>query len=218
MNKTPKKKTSKIHAKKSTKAASTNRAADTPQDSLLFSLNLPKEPPPTYLQRSTPNINNVNIDLSSEEDLEASTVSMDTTMKKPIKPYKPRLSKKMGKTRKTVSSTPFTDVAQELDYSNLKIHSEMEKCSAIREVKAVMTEAEHEDTVSQEDSETEDEYPAAALDNGSHDSLMSDDDDDCDSSPAWMLLGWKEMALAFFLTGIGAFGYICFSTDYCSYC
>lgn len=37
-------------------------------------------------------------------------------------------------------------------------------------------------------------------------------------SPSWMAIGWKEVALATVLTGIGVVGYVCYVTDYCSFC
>jgi len=39
-----------------------------------------------------------------------------------------------------------------------------------------------------------------------------------DETPSWMEIGWKEVALATVLTGIGVLGYVCYVTDYCSYC
>ena len=36
--------------------------------------------------------------------------------------------------------------------------------------------------------------------------------------PAWPPVGWKEFVLAAFVTGLAAVGYVCYTTDYCSYC
>ena len=37
--------------------------------------------------------------------------------------------------------------------------------------------------------------------------------------PTWLAeVGWKEFALASFLTGVGVMCYICYCTDYCTYC
>lgn len=36
--------------------------------------------------------------------------------------------------------------------------------------------------------------------------------------PAWPPVGWKEFALAAFVTGLAAVGYVCYTTDYCSFC
>lgn len=43
-------------------------------------------------------------------------------------------------------------------------------------------------------------------------------DDGGESYPAWPLVGWKEFALAAFVTGLAAIGYVCYTTDYCKYC
>ncbi len=39
-----------------------------------------------------------------------------------------------------------------------------------------------------------------------------------ESSAQWMEIGWKEVALATVISGIGVLGYVCYVTDYCSYC
>ena len=36
--------------------------------------------------------------------------------------------------------------------------------------------------------------------------------------PGWPAVGWKEFALAAFVTGLAAVGYVCYTTDYCSFC
>ena len=36
--------------------------------------------------------------------------------------------------------------------------------------------------------------------------------------PGWPPVGWKEFAIAAFVTGVAAVGYICYTTDYCKYC
>ena len=39
-----------------------------------------------------------------------------------------------------------------------------------------------------------------------------------DNYPAWPPVGWKEFALAAFVTGLATVGYICYTTDYCKFC
>ena len=39
-----------------------------------------------------------------------------------------------------------------------------------------------------------------------------------DNYPAWPPVGWKEFALAAFVTGLAAVGYVCYTTDYFKYC
>ncbi len=36
--------------------------------------------------------------------------------------------------------------------------------------------------------------------------------------PGWPPVGWKEFAIAAFVTGVAAVGYVCYTTDYCKYC
>ena len=42
--------------------------------------------------------------------------------------------------------------------------------------------------------------------------------DTSEAYPAWPPVGWKEFALAAFVTGLAAVGYVCYTTDYCSFC
>lgn len=39
-----------------------------------------------------------------------------------------------------------------------------------------------------------------------------------DNYPAWPPVGWKEFALAAFVTGLAAVGYVCYTTDYFKFC
>ena len=36
--------------------------------------------------------------------------------------------------------------------------------------------------------------------------------------PGWPPVGWKEFAIAAFVTAVAAVGYVCYTTDYCKYC
>ena len=36
--------------------------------------------------------------------------------------------------------------------------------------------------------------------------------------PGWPPVGWKEFAIAAFVTTVAAVGYVCYTTDYCKYC
>ena len=43
-------------------------------------------------------------------------------------------------------------------------------------------------------------------------------EENSDNYPAWPPVGWKEFALAAFVTGLAAVGYVCYTTDYCKFC
>lgn len=186
---TPKTRTSKIHAKKSTKSAIKTAAVDKPQRSVLFALNEPKQPPPTYRLRSTP-VPNRNVDLTSDKIMEVSPVLTGNTMKM----------------RTRMSATPQMKPITQLDFNNLLVRSEQTSIT-LREVNATMSELQEEDiTVAQEDSESDDEQPG----------------DDEQPAPAedfsWNMIGWKEVVLVSVVVGIGAVGYFCHYTNYCSLC
>lgn len=220
----PNKKVSKIHAKKSTKPTTKTRAKDKSKTtaSTTLSMSQSEKTPRTYDLRHS-SVSNVNFDMSSDDEVEVSMLSVDQSLKKPMARRgisEARFRKKMGNTSKIVSSTPLEKGAR-LNYNDLKVRSVQEKTTTIREVRAVMTESISEDTVAQADdevseaySESKEQLPAqkeAALPK-KHDNVH------IDSPPSWMEVGWKEISLATFLTGIGVIGYICYTTDYCSYC
>ena len=80
-----------------------------------------------------------------------------------------------------------------------------------------MGQADSSDDVEEEEDEgevVEEENVSAAQEKGKPRSIFSR----WAFRPRDFELGWKEVALSLFLSGIGVLGYICYYNDVCTYC
>lgn len=168
-----------------------------------------REPPPlsqpvrkSYSLRSTTSSMTVETSMASNNQ-ERGQVKQSSVMGVGLS--EERFRRQMNQ-RQFVSSTPYSDSKTKLNFSESRVSQVTTSSNFI----GSSQDTDSSDFVGEAEL-SDDDGPTSSSDSEGSETTVHFKD-------FWMDLGWKELALASFLSGVGAVGYICYCTDFCLYC
>ena len=149
------------------------------------------------------------------------TTTADTRLSLSESNFRKRISdvNKGASTTKKTTSTPQAKTQQSSPQVKTKLRFDSSKRRSGRNKGPLLTIEQ----VTEGDKEENDDKNLSIIAEADEDPAEAEDtpapsDVSEGGYPGWPPVGWKEFAIAAFVTGVAAVGYVCYTTDYCKYC